>query len=79
MNNVWHNSYRHWKIESMNQIQILAEAFCISLCANALEKDMGPFLLIRYQKIVNFGSAHGVMVIVVGNGHSNTSSNPGQD
>ena len=24
-----------------------------------------------------FGGAHGVMVIVVGNGHGNTSSNPG--
>ena len=24
-------------------------------------------------------SVHGVMVIVVGNGHGNTSSNPGQD
>ena len=25
------------------------------------------------------GAAHGVMVIVVGNGHGNTSSNPGRD
>ena len=25
------------------------------------------------------GGAHGVMVIVIGNGHSNTSSNPGRD
>ena len=25
------------------------------------------------------GGAHGVMVIVVGNGHSDMSSNPGQD
>ena len=25
------------------------------------------------------GGAHGVMVIVVGNGHSGTSSNPGRD
>ena len=25
------------------------------------------------------GGAHGVMVIVVGNGHGNTSSNPGRD
>ena len=26
-----------------------------------------------------FGGAHGVMVIVVGNGHGDTSSNPGRD
>ena len=26
-----------------------------------------------------FGDAHGVMVIVVGNGHGYTSSNPGQN
>ena len=26
-----------------------------------------------------FGGARGVMVIVVGNGHGDTSSNPGQD
>ena len=28
---------------------------------------------------LNIGGAHGVMVIVVGNGHSHTSSNPGRD
>ena len=27
----------------------------------------------------NSGGAHGVMVIVIGNGHSDTSSNPGWD
>ena len=26
-----------------------------------------------------FGGAHGVMVIVIGNGHGDTSSNPGRD
>ena len=26
-----------------------------------------------------FGGAHGVMVIVIGNGHGDTSSNPGWD
>ena len=26
-----------------------------------------------------FGGAHGVMVIIVGNGHGDTSSNPGRD
>ena len=30
-------------------------------------------------KIVLFGGARGVMVIVVGNGHGDSSSNPGQD
>ena len=29
--------------------------------------------------ILNFGGARGVMVIIVGNGHGDTSSNPGQD
>ena len=29
--------------------------------------------------IQNVGGARGVMVIVVGNGHGDTSSNPGQD
>ena len=28
---------------------------------------------------MNMGGARGVMVIVVGNGHGNTSSNPGRD
>ena len=28
---------------------------------------------------MHFGGAHGVMVIVVGNGHGDTSSNPGRD
>ena len=28
---------------------------------------------------INMGSAHGVMVIIIGNGHGDTSSNPGWD
>ena len=28
---------------------------------------------------INFGGARGVMVIVLGNGHADTSSNPGRD
>ena len=32
-----------------------------------------------YCYIFLFGGASGVMVIVVGNGHDNTSSNPGGD
>ena len=28
---------------------------------------------------IYLGSAHGVMVIIVGNGHGDTSSNPGRD
>ena len=27
----------------------------------------------------NFGGAHGVMVIIIGNGHGDSSSNPRQD
>ena len=32
---------------------------------------------LAYQPL--FGSARGVMIIVVGNGHGDTSSNPGRD
>ena len=42
--------------------------------------------LSKHQKMVNYkwdkfhqGSARGVMVIVIGNGHGDTSSNPGRD
>ena len=30
-------------------------------------------------RAIIYGGAHGVMVIVIGNGHDDTSSNPGQD
>ena len=34
----------------------------------------------NYRRFINqFGGARGVMVIVVGNGHGDTSSNPGRD
>ena len=36
-------------------------------------------LALSSQQSNNNGGAHGVMVIVVGNGHGNTSSNPGRD
>ena len=48
------------------------------------EKNISE-LIIRYTITKNrnnfkgIGGARGVMVIVVGNGHGNTSSNPGQD
>ena len=32
-----------------------------------------------YLKIIYIGGARGVMVIVIGNGHDDTSSNPGRD
>ena len=36
--------------------------------------------LLAYHGYTNYlGGAHGVMVIVVGNGHGDTSSNPGRD
>ena len=35
-------------------------------------------MAIRYQVYLS-GGARGVVVIVVGNGHSDTSSNPGRD
>ena len=37
---MWHNVYCHKKINLMSQIQILDEAICISLCANAPGKGM---------------------------------------
>ena len=38
------------------------------------------FLFHSYTNIIvySYGGAHGVMVIVVGNGYSDTSSNPGR-
>ena len=35
--------------------------------------------LVTYTIKENFGGARGVMVIVVGNGHGDASSNPGRD
>ena len=37
------------------------------------------FQTILFSISIVFGGAHGVMVIVVGNGHGDTSSNPGRD
>ena len=37
------------------------------------------FTLQRLLTVIRFGGARGVMVIVVGNGHGDTSSNPGRD
>ena len=34
---------------------------------------------IIYFTVKSFGGAHGVMVVIVGNGHGDTSSNPGRD
>ena len=36
-------------------------------------------VLLSIRQIYKDGGAHGVMVIVEGNGHGDTSSNPGQD
>ena len=38
-----------------------------------------PALDKQYNRMVLYGVACGVMVIVIGNGHGNTSSNPGRD
>ena len=43
--------------------------------ANAFEKCRNHSIL----PVINFGSARGVIVIVVGNGHGDMSSNPGRD
>ena len=52
-------------MESVTQVQVLNEVVCVPLCANALGK------------IHRSTCARGVMVIVVENGHGDTSSNPG--
>ena len=38
-----------------------------------------PMFSVIYIWILYYGGARGVMVIVVGNGHGDTSSNPGLD
>ena len=38
-----------------------------------------PFYLISHLLVHSTGGARGVMVIVIRNGHSDTSSNPGRD
>ena len=48
-----------------------------------LHQYLSIVLLIKFHlymtTIVNYGGARGVMVIVVGNGHGDTSSNPGRN
>ena len=44
-----------------------------------LKFDLGKWLEVFFDDIEIIGSAWGVMVIVVGNGHGDTSSNPGRD
>ena len=50
----------------MSDIDLLSENFTVYIC-----------VLIIYVQLP--GGASGVMVIVEGNGHGDTSSNPGQD
>ena len=50
------------------QVQILYETVCISHSINTFEYF-----------IAEKGGAHGVMVIVIGNGHGDMSSNPGRN
>ena len=48
--------------------------------ANILYKDLNSGFLVSFlMKITVIGGACGVTVIVVGNGHGDTSSNPGQN
>ena len=37
------------------------------------------FKFLLYQLLYQLGGAHGVMVIIIGNGHGDTSSNPERD
>ena len=59
----------------MTRVQIFDEAFCISL------RDMKTLSYAGHpwEKYESNGGARGVMVIVVGNGLGDTSSNPGCD
>ena len=49
--------------------------FCTRIVFTCFCSAMALFKLIKPE----FGGARGVMVIVVGNGHGDTSSNPGRD
>ena len=57
----------------------------MKLSTNCLPKNHMFIHLKEWKQITGvkllllYGGAHGVMVIVVGNGHSDTSSNPGRD
>ena len=46
----------------------------MGLKTKLMSSDVGVQVL-----LTDYGDASGVMVIVVGNGHSDTSSNPGRD
>ena len=58
---------------------VLQSRYYVHFRANTLGKRMNPLILPAMGKIVKKEGARGVMVIVVGNGHGDTSSNPGQD
>ena len=53
----------------VNGVQFLAEAVSV------WERYESNYFPLSYE----YGGARGVMVIVVGNGHGDTSSNPGRD
>ena len=60
-------------MKSATRVQILDEAVLVLFRANVLGEGM------KLSSPYRYGGARGVMVIVVGNGHGDTSSNPGRD
>ena len=54
------------------KMQILDKVVCVSLLADILGKVRSPSVIPPHSR-----GAHGIMVIIVGNGHGDTSSNSG--
>ena len=71
------HNFSHWLDETQGQLSIAGLNSEFSFCktawpAKAKEPNLSYYLSI-------FGGARGVMVIVTGYGHGDTSSIPGQD
>ena len=65
----------HWPL-CLGTTHIYWILFWINLESNTLQNSS---CTITYLLLHTFGGAHGVMVTVLGNGHGDTSSNPGRD
>ena len=64
----------------MIRVQILEQSSVPTFCTQCLLKNSLAARMnhIRNKDIAYLGGARGVMVIVIGNGHGDTSSNPGR-
>ena len=67
-------------VNAFNTIMNLSYKEELLLCLSSFFVQCYKFELIYYDATVYLlGGAHGVMVIIIGNGHGDTSSNPGRD